>query len=269
MSARDPHRFINELDTSTVGRLIDRLESRGRDRIFTKLTEKYLEELSLQSERVLEVGCGTGVVTRAVTAVPGFHGEVVGLDQSSAFIETARDIAKAKGLDHTYDIGDAHDMPYGDESFDVVLVHTVISHVTSPDRILNEIRRVLRKKGRAVFFDGDYASLTFGNPDLDQGRRMDWALACATFNNPVVMRTMPQALTKAQLTLASTAAHAVVEIGSASYFRSFADTYAPMVAESGLVPAETVDAWLADQHDAMDKHQFFASCNYFTVVAHR
>jgi SAM-dependent methyltransferase len=268
MSVRDPHRFVNELDASTVGRLVDRLENRGRDVVFSRLLERYLARLGLGNERVLEVGCGTGVVTRAIAEFKGFAGEVIGIDHSPVFIETARGLAAGAGLTElTYRTGDAHALPFEDRSFDVAIAHTVISHVTDPDRMLAEMARVLRPGGTAVVFDGDYASLTYGHDDPAEGRKMDWALATTTFNNPLVLRTLPAALDRAGLELRETLAEVVVEVGKASYFRSFADTYGPMVASSGLVPRPEVEAWLEAQYGAMDEGRFFASCNYYTMLA--
>ena len=60
----------------------------------------------------------------------------------------------------------------------------------------------------------------------------------------------------------------MVEIGTGSYFRSFAETYAPAVIQAGLVPAATVETWLADQRRAMDDGTFFGSCTYYTMLAH-
>lgn len=268
MSAKDPHRFVNDLDPSTVERLISRLENRGRDEVFSRLLDRYLDRLSLTDERVLEVGCGTGVVTRAIASDGNFKGEVIGIDQSPVFIKTADELAAHAALDRvTYQVADAHELPFEPGSFDVVIAHTVISHVTDPNRMLAEMARVLPPGGRAVLFDGDYASLTFGYDDAAQGRTMDWALACATFNNPLVIRSLPQALAGAHLTLCETLADAVAEVGSASYFRSFAETYAPLVARGGLASESEVQSWLDAQYRAMDEGRFFASCNYYTMIA--
>jgi hypothetical protein len=61
----------------------------------------------------------------------------------------------------------------------------------------------------------------------------------------------------------------VAEIGRASYFRSFAETYAPFVARAGLLPAGTAESWLAAQLLSMQEGTFFASCNYYTYIAVR
>ena len=49
--ARDPHRFINDLKPEMIERLVERLESRGKDRVFTRLFDNYSSRLDLQSGR--------------------------------------------------------------------------------------------------------------------------------------------------------------------------------------------------------------------------
>ena len=68
---------------------------------------------------------------------------------------------------------------------------TLISHVERPAAVLAEIARIAKPGGSIGIFDGDYASLTFGHPDPDQGKRDDEALIAAIVTNPRVMRQMP------------------------------------------------------------------------------
>lgn len=272
MSARDPHRFSHQLDDATTQRLIDRLESRAKDVVFSRLFDQYITKLDFpESGRVLEVGCGTGAMTRALVRKKGCPGNVIGVDQSAAFIEAARRFAMAEGVGELveFNVGDTHDLDFEDESFDVVIAHTLISHVTDPELVMKELARVIRKGGSLVIFDGDYASLTYACPDHELGRRMDHALATATFNNPLIMRDLVRILPEMGLEIADTLVNVVSEIGSASYFKSFAETYAPLVVSGGLLPKEDVDDWFAMQDAAMDDGTFFASCNYYTYLARR
>lgn len=272
MAARDPHRFVNELDGATVQRLIDRLESRARDEVFTRLFEKYAAKLNLPpSAQVLEAGCGTGAMIRLLAQRSGFSGKAFGVDHSPAFIDAARRFAQREGVGDRVEfrVGDAHKLDFSDGAFEVAIAHTLISHVTEPATILRELARVVRPGGTVAIFDGDYASLTYAFPDHDFGRRMDAALVNATFNNPLVMRDLPRLLPDFGLKIAAAWGDAVVEIGSGSYFKSFAETYAPAVTRAGLLPAETVDAWLAAQRQSMENGTFFASCNYYTYLARR
>lgn len=272
MTARDPHRFVNELDQAAVERLIARLESRAKDVIFTRLFDKYAGQLALPpSAQVLEVGCGTGATLRFLARRDDFSGKLFGVDQSLPFIEAASRFALEENVSDRVEfrVGDAHNLEFPPATFDAVIAHTVISHVTEPAAVLREMARVVRPGGTVAIFDGDYASMTYAFPDHAFGREMDNALVSASFNNPMIMRDLPRLLPGFGLNITAAWGDAVVEIGKGSYFKSFAETYVPYVKRAGLLPAEQVDAWHAAQLAAIEDGTFFASCNYYTYLACR
>lgn len=272
MQARDPHRFVNELDTAATARLIARLENRAKDAIFTRLFEKYVTELALPpSAKVLEIGCGTGSMLRLLARRGDFSGTALGIDQSPVFVEAAQGFAAAEGVGDAIEfrVGDAHRLDLPDESFDAVILNTVISHVREPHVVLGEVARVARRGGKVAIFDGDYASLTYAHPDVEFGRRMDSALSNVSFNNPRVMRELATLLPKFGLKLTAAWGDAVAEIGGSSFFRSFAETYVPYVVKAGMVSAGEVADWHAQQQRAMDQGTFFGSCTYYTFIAER
>ncbi|MCU7934167.1 MAG: methyltransferase domain-containing protein [Candidatus Thiodiazotropha sp. (ex Dulcina madagascariensis)] len=272
MVTRDPHRFVNELDEAAVERLIARLESRAKDAVFTRLFDKYAARLALPpSARVLEVGCGTGAMMRFLAKRSDFSGKAIGVDQSPPFIKAATGFAQRERVDDrvAFRIGDAHNLDFPAAAFDAVIANTLISHVTEPETVLREMARVVRPGGTVAIFDGDYASLTYAFPDHDFGHQMDVALASASFNNPRIMRDLPRLLPAFGLEVSAAWGDAVVEIGNGSYFKSFAETYAPYVTGAGLLPAEAVEGWLAAQRQAMENGTFFASCTYYTYLAQR
>ena len=272
MSARDPHRFSTELDQGAVERLVARLESRAQDPVFTRLFEKYVKHLALPpSAQVLEVGCGSGAMLRFLARRGDFSGRLVGVDQCPSFIQAAHRFANAEGIEGLVDfrVEDAHRMELPTASFDAAIAHTLISHVTEPGAVIREMARVVRPGGTVVIFDGDYESLTYAFPDPDFGRKMDAALVNATFNNPRIMRDLPRLLPDLGLELTAAWGDAVAEIGSASYFRSFAEAYVSYVADAGLLPADAVADWWAAQQQSMENNTFFACCNYYTCLARR
>jgi SAM-dependent methyltransferase len=237
------------------------------------LFNKYVERLTLPpSAKILEVGCGTGVVLRSLARRKDFTGKAIGIDQCKSFIDTANKFAQGEEVSDrvSFQLGDAHELEFDDETFDVVIAHTMISHVTEPVRVLSEMARVTRKGGTVAIFDGDYASLTYAYPDHGFGQKMDAALVNTTFNNPRIMRDLPRLLPALGLELTDAWGEAVVEIGDGSYFKTFAETYAPYVKNvAGLFSAQAVDIWLNEQHQAMENGTFFASCTYYTYLARR
>ena len=272
MGGRDVFRFVNDLDEGTVQALIDRLEFRGTDPTFTRLRDGYLAKLPLAAaRRLLVVGCGSGVVPRALARRSEVTGEIVGVDQSPAMIEAARRFATDEGVADrvAFDVGDAHALAFPDAAFDVVVFHTVISHVTDPLVALREAARVVRPGGTVALFDGDYASLTFAFPDAGRAKAMDEALIAAVVNNPRVMRDLPALLREIGLDLVEAEGHVFAEVGAGRFFANLAAAYAPMVARAGLLPASEVDAWLAEQRRALERGSFFGACNYYTYVTRR
>ncbi len=272
MATRDAYCFINDLDPSTVEGLIARLEFRGKDPAFTQMRDAYLAQLALPpTAHILELGCGTGVVLRALARRTGFSGRLVGVDQSPMFIAAACRLAAEEGVDQHMEflVGDVHHLAVADRSFDAVIAHTLVSHVADPLMILKEAARVARPGGSVAIFDGDFASLTFAHPDPAFAKAMDEALLMAVFTHPRVMRDLPRLLQQAGLEISATRAYIYAEIGTGSFFAGFAETYAPLVQRAGLMTARQVEDWLLEQRRALEQHTFFAACNFYAYLTRR
>jgi ubiquinone/menaquinone biosynthesis C-methylase UbiE len=144
MATRDAMEFINEQDDAALQRFIERFEFRGKDPTFVAYREAYLDQLGLSpSAAVLELGCGTGVVARALAGRAGFSGPITGVDQSPVLLEAAGRLAAEEGVGERIEfrLGDAHALELADASFDVVIAHTLVSHVSDPATVLQEAAR--------------------------------------------------------------------------------------------------------------------------------
>jgi ubiquinone/menaquinone biosynthesis C-methylase UbiE len=196
---------------------------------------------------------------------------VVGIDQSPDFIAVAERLAAKDGVADRVEfaVADAHRLPFAAASFDAVVAHTLISHVRHPLTVLTEAARVVRPGGVVAVFDGDYASLTYGCSDPELGQAMEPALRSMIMSSPRVMRELPRLLPRAGLRLTATRANVYAEAGSSTFMLNLAETYAPLTASTGQLPAEHVDAWLADQRRAAADGSFFAACNYYAYIAQR
>jgi SAM-dependent methyltransferase len=272
MAARDAMQFINEQDDATLQRFVQRLEFRGRDPTFIGYRQAYVEKMALAPRAdILDVGCGTGVVARALAAAAGFSGRVIGVEQSPVFVEVARRFAADEGVGERVEfrVGDAHALDVADASVDAVIAHTTISHVTDPLAVLKEAARVLRLGGALAVFDGDYASWTFGYADHTVAKAMEEATLAVVVSKPRVMRDMPSLLRDAGLRLIDVNAHVYADIGQSTFFLGAAESYAPVIASLELVAPEQVDTWLAGLRRASEDGVFFAACNYYAYIATR
>ena len=99
-------------------------------------------------ERVLDVACGTGVVTRHAAQAVGPTGQVIGLDINEGMLQVARTVAPPAGAPITWRQASVMALPFPDASFDVVLCQWGLEFF--PDRAhgLQEMARVLVPGGR-------------------------------------------------------------------------------------------------------------------------
>lgn len=96
-------------------------------------------------ERVLDLATGTGWTARRVARRGA---EVTGVDLGGALIESARERARAEGLEIDYRVGDAENLPFGDGAFDAVISTCGIMFATRPESAAAELARVTRRGGR-------------------------------------------------------------------------------------------------------------------------
>jgi ubiquinone/menaquinone biosynthesis C-methylase UbiE len=99
-------------------------------------------------ERVLDVACGTGVVTRAAAARVGLSGRVTGVDLNAGMIAVARTHTEPAGATIDWLQRDAADLRLADASYDVVLCQQGLQFFPDKLQALREMRRVLRIDGR-------------------------------------------------------------------------------------------------------------------------
>ncbi|MGI5951738.1 MAG: class I SAM-dependent methyltransferase [Brooklawnia sp.] len=98
-------------------------------------------------DRVLDLGCGPGVLTRAAARRTTSSGHVIGLDKSPEMVEHAR------SLGGDYEVGDAAEPPFGDESFDVIVSALALHHVepAERDQVFTHAHRMLEPGGHLLF----------------------------------------------------------------------------------------------------------------------
>ena len=128
---------------------------------YAKITRKGIEEYQIladrlsmetpQNSRILEVAPGPGYLSIEL-AKRGRY-EIVGLDISKSFVEIARENARKQSVDIDFRQGNASAMPFGDNSFDLVVCRAAFKNFTQPAEALDEMFRVLKSGGRAIVID--------------------------------------------------------------------------------------------------------------------
>lgn len=102
------------------------------------------------TDRVLDIGCGTGGSARAAARLAS-AGSVLGVDLSSAMLEVARGAAEREGLANvSFEQADAQIHPFGEGAFDVVISRAGAMFFGDPHAAFANIARALRPGGRLV-----------------------------------------------------------------------------------------------------------------------
>lgn len=114
--------------------------------------DRLLEMAALQSgERVVDIACGTGLVSFPAADTVGPDGVLVGTDLSDQMVEQVRGKATDRGTRHAqFRQMDAEALDLETASFDVALCALGLMYFPNPVQSMEEMRRVLRDNGRAV-----------------------------------------------------------------------------------------------------------------------
>jgi ubiquinone/menaquinone biosynthesis C-methylase UbiE len=265
----DAYRVTDQLDDGVLDAIATRLEVRGRHPVFVEMMDEYLDAMDIDgAETVVDLGCGTGVASRRVAGRSGFSGRVTGVDRSPYLITAAAGLASDEGLAAQIDfrVGDTQSLDLDDDGFDAVVAHTLISHVESPAAVLAEAARIAEPGASIGIFDGDYASLTFGNPDPEQGKRDDDAVIAAIVTNPRVMRQMPVLASEAGLELVESFPYVLAEVGTADFWLPAIESFRRIMPTAGAMSEAEANAWAERLLEASESGLFFGASNYYGYV---
>lgn len=150
---------FKQRDAASYDDVVDRFERYTEH--FTLPIARHLVDLARlePSARILDVGCGTGVVARLAAAGLGPTGRVVGLDLSDGMLRKAAELAQAApgGNRIEFRKGDAERLDFDTASFDATLSLYALRHLPHPELALKEMLRVLRPGGISVIGVGSAA----------------------------------------------------------------------------------------------------------------
>ncbi len=218
-------------------------------------------------ERLLDFGCGTGVMARRLAPLVGESGAVVGVDISAAMLDFARTCGGSAQL--SYQQSDGAVIPTPDDSFDGGAMARTLLHVEKPHEILAELRRVIRPSGRLAMLECDWGTLAVDHSDRALTRRiLDWRTDTIDGNNWMGRQLVARALAAGWQIDDISVLTTVGRDETTTHFGSLRRC-GELALQNGVIEQSEHDAWVGELDSRLAAGLFFASINEYIVVVRR
>jgi ubiquinone/menaquinone biosynthesis C-methylase UbiE len=244
------------------------LNVRASEPAVQAICARYMTQVALpRGARVLEIGCGNGATTRLIME----HmkpARLVGIDPSPVFIEMAREgFAGEPRVSFAVAVAAATGQP--DACFDLVIAHTVYSHLVDPEAALAEARRVLRPDGQLVIFDGDFATISVALFDGDPLQSALGAVLRHMMQAPYVMRRLPALVTAEGFSVQSVEPHGYVQTTSPDFLLTLLSRGTNAAARAGEIGPDLVDGFDREARRRVADGTFYGAILFLSLTARK
>jgi len=215
--------------------------------------------------RILDAGCGTGDYLRVMAPLVA-PGEAVGVDLSNRLINHARQRLGETDVNVSFRVGDAHQLPFADASFDRVVSTQLLLHLADPWRAVQEMRRVLAAAGKLSIGEWDWDSMCLAVSDQELGRRFTHLL-CDQMRHGLIVRELGWRLP--QLGFANVDVRPQVRLARDldAAFRWLIEPATRELLRMGALTDADGARLLADLHERAATGRYFLARIYYTIIA--
>jgi ubiquinone/menaquinone biosynthesis C-methylase UbiE len=261
---------ITEAPPAALEMIADFLEQRAALPPLRAMLESYLAEIVLPPDaQVLEVGCGTGAITRVLAARPGVVA-AVGVDLSVQLIAKARELST--DIAHlVFQEGDGHALPFSEASFDLVVFHTTLIHAPDPARMLAEAYRVLRSGGWLAVFEPDATTRSVAIGDWDPLEACRDAHLATGFQNPWLVRELSALVRSTGFDAGQLRSHGHIETSTSKFMISlgFVDVGADWLAATSRIGPELAAALKAEARRRIAAGTYCGFLSFASLIARK
>lgn len=226
----------------------------------------YLSEIEFPADaEVLEIGCGTGPVCRVLSTWPNVA-SVIGVDPSPKLIEKAKELA-GESPNIRFEEGDGKNLVFGDEAFDVVIIHTLLTHVPEPEAVLSEAYRVVKPGGSLGLCDGDFSTATLATTQGDPLEACTAAFVENFVNDKWLVRRMSALAAEAGFNVNPIRSYGLIETLSPGLTMSWVDRGSDALLAQSQIGEELAGALKSEGRRRADAGNFFGYMAYAALTA--
>ncbi|MEM9601744.1 MAG: methyltransferase domain-containing protein [Pseudomonadota bacterium] len=230
--------------------------------------ERMLAHLALKpGDRVLDAGCGVGLLTETLCDRVGPSGRVTACDQSAAMVEaTASRCAGRANLDiHEASVCA---LPFDDDRFDAVALAQVLLYVAQPVTALSEVKRVLCPGGVVSIVETDWRGVVMATDDVERVRRV-FAAWDAAVPSPQLPPVLQPALQAAGLVFEAVEAVPLVNTrwDDDGFSMTMVRDLTRMAVKRGALSSDEADGLIAEMDARGARDSYFFCVNRFVFRA--
>jgi arsenite methyltransferase len=164
---------------------------------------------------------------------------------------------------------DGKALPFPAHSFDVVVLHTVLTHVPGPDALLAEVWRVLRPQGSVGIGDGDFSTATVALGDDDPLHTCVAAFVENFVHDPWLVRRVSALARAAGFDVSPLRSYGIVETLNPSLTPTWVERGAEALLGAGHIGAELAAALKAEARRRVAEGSWFGYMAYASLIARK
>ncbi len=258
---------IDRQPDSVLEAIANSMEDRISDPAMQEICATYMGLLPGPGAEVVEIGCGNGSSTEMIlrNMQPA---RLVGIDPAEGLLERARKRFAARS-EVSFAVGNAVVTGLPEASADVVVAHTVYSHLTDPEAALAEAFRLLRPGGVLAVFDGDYATNTVSLFDGDPLQAAMQATQRNLIHAPYIMRHLPRMMKAAGFEGAASQAHGFIQTDNPAYLCSIIARGVTAAANAGECGEGLAQAFQDEAQKRVAERRFYGAILFVSHMAQK
>jgi ubiquinone/menaquinone biosynthesis C-methylase UbiE len=264
----DVHTRITKQPQAVLDTIAQSMTTRAAEPAMRRICANYMGLIpSGAAGRVLEIGCGNGAATKLLMAnlEPD---ALVGVDPSPAFIDMSRS-AFVDDPRASFHVGEAGATREQDAQFDLVVAHTVFSHLPDPDGALAEVHRVLKPGGSFVVFDGDFATTTVELFEGDPLQAAVMAIRRNIVHAPYIMRHLPHRISSAGFTVDRVEPHGYIQTSSPDYLLSLLGRGVDASIYEDEIGDDLAEGFKQEARRRVDAGKFYGAILFLSIHAEK